>query len=39
VVFDSDPESEYLETLDKGKALFKALSELNDEPYQVKLGT
>ena len=26
VVFDSDPESEYQETLDKGKALFKALS-------------
>jgi para-aminobenzoate synthetase component I len=25
VVYDSDPESEYQETLDKGKALFKAL--------------
>jgi para-aminobenzoate synthetase component 1 len=27
VVYDSDPEAEYLETLDKGKALFQALTE------------
>ena len=27
VVYDSDPEAEYQETLDKGRALFKALSE------------
>jgi para-aminobenzoate synthetase component 1 len=27
VVYDSDPEAEYQETLDKGKALFKALTE------------
>ncbi len=26
VVYDSDPEAEYLETLDKGSALFKALN-------------
>jgi para-aminobenzoate synthetase component 1 len=25
VVYDSDPESEYIETLDKGRALIKAL--------------
>ena len=39
VVFDSDPESEYRETLDKGKALFKALSESNDGLYQPEQGT
>jgi anthranilate/para-aminobenzoate synthase component I len=26
VVYDSDPEEEYQETLDKGKALFSALN-------------
>ena len=29
VVYDSDPESEYQETLDKGKALFNALTTQN----------
>jgi para-aminobenzoate synthetase component 1 len=27
VVYDSDPEAEYQETLDKGRALFKALTQ------------
>ncbi len=36
IVYDSEPESEYLETLDKGKALIMALTQSSGEGLQFE---
>jgi para-aminobenzoate synthetase component 1 len=35
IVYDSEPESEYIETLDKGKALIMALTQSSGEGLQL----
>ena len=36
IVYDSDPESEYIETLDKGKALIQALTMSPDGDVKIE---
>jgi para-aminobenzoate synthetase component 1 len=36
IVYDSEPESEYIETLDKGKALIQALTRSPDGDFRIK---
>jgi para-aminobenzoate synthetase component I len=35
VVYDSEPEAEYIETLDKGKALIMALTQSSGEDVEI----
>ncbi len=35
IVYDSEPESEYIETLDKGKALIQALTQSSGEDVEI----
>jgi para-aminobenzoate synthetase component 1 len=36
IVYDSEPESEYIETLDKGRALLRALSPSERDDWEIK---
>jgi para-aminobenzoate synthetase component 1 len=35
IVYDSDPEAEYIETLDKGRALIRALGVSDGEDLEI----